>query len=128
MLEGHCLCGGIRYEIDGEVGPIDFCHCSYCRRASGSAFASNANLARDAFHIRQGAELLREFESTPKKFRSFCSACGSPIYARHEAAPQLLRLRVGTLTSDPGSRPSGHFDVASKAPWFSIADTLPQKP
>ena len=128
MLVGRCLCGGIEYEIDGKVGAIDFCHCSYCRRASGSAFASNATISRASFRLRLGDALLREYESTPAKFRSFCSACGSPIYARHSAAPEILRIRVGTLSSDPISRPRGHFDVESKAAWFSIADDLPQTP
>ena len=128
MFEGRCLCGGIEYEIDGEVGPIDLCHCSYCRRASGSAFASNATISIDSFRIRSGGALLEEYESTPDKLRSFCSRCGSPIYARHRLAPKILRIRVGTMLSDPISRPSGHFDVDSKAPWFTIADDLPQSP
>ncbi|MEN8183932.1 MAG: GFA family protein [Myxococcota bacterium] len=128
MLEGRCLCGGIEYEIDGEVGPIGFCHCSYCRRASGSAFASNATSSSAAFKLRSGEALLKEFESTPGKLRSFCSRCGSPIYARVPALPEILRIRVGTLTSDPISRPGGHYDVASKAVWFTITDELPQSP
>ena len=128
MLEGRCLCGGIAYEIDGEVGPIDLCHCSYCRRASGSAFAANASIQRADFKLRSSDALLKEYESTPGKFRSFCSGCGSPIYARHVALPEILRIRVGTLTSNPGARPQGHFDVASMAPWFTITDDLPQQP
>ena len=128
MLLGRCLCGQIEYEIDGDVGPIELCHCSYCRRASGSAFASNATITAASFKLRSGESLLREYESTPGKLRSFCSNCGSPIYARVPALHDILRLRVGTLTSDPTSRPSGHFDVASKAPWFSITDDLPQEP
>ena len=126
MLLGRCLCGQIEYQIDGEVGPIDYCHCSYCRRASGSAFASNATITKASFKLRSGDAVLKEFESTPGKFRSFCSNCGSPIYARMSAAPEFLRLRVGTLSSDPVSRPCGHFDVESKAPWFTITDGLPQ--
>jgi hypothetical protein len=128
MLEGRCLCGGIEYEINGEVGPIDYCHCSYCRRASGSAFAANATISAAAFALRSGDALLREYESTPGKFRSFCSNCGSPIYARVPAVPEILRIRVGTLSSDPLSRPSGHYDVESKASWFTIADDLEQHP
>ena len=123
---GRCLCGQIEYQIDGEVGPIEYCHCSYCRRASGSAFAANATILSASFTLRSGKGMLREFESTPGKLRSFCSNCGSPIYARRSGAPDFLRIRVGTLSSDPISRPSGHFDVESKAPWFTIADELPQ--
>lgn len=126
MHEGRCLCGGVAYRIHGEVGPIDLCHCSYCRRASGTAFASNATIRRADFELRSGETLLREHESSPGKYRSFCSRCGSPLYARHRALPEVLRIRVGTLDSDPGSRPSGHYDVESKAPWFTIADGLPQ--
>lgn len=126
MFHGRCLCGGIRYEIDGEIGPIDLCHCSSCRRASGSAFASNATIPSAAFTLRSGDDLLREYESTRGKLRSFCSRCGSPIYARLPAMPETLRIRVGTLTSDPVSRPRGHLHVASKAPWFAITDDLPQ--
>jgi len=126
--EGRCLCGAIRYRITGTVGPIGLCHCTYCRRASGSAFASNATIARGDFELMTGADVLREYESTPGKHRSFCSRCGSPIYARHERAREALRIRVGTLDGDPGARPSNHYDVASKAPWYTIADDLPQSP
>ncbi len=128
MIPGRCLCGAIRYQIHGEVGPIDLCHCSFCRRASGSAFASNATIARKDFEMVAGKDVLKEYESSPGKFRSFCSDCGSPIFARHVASPDTLRIRCGTLDADPGSRPLGHYDVASKAPWFSIADDLPQSP
>ena len=75
-----------------------------------------------------GEDLLREYEATPGKFHSFCSNCGSPIYARHVALPDSLRIRCGTLDADPGSQPMGHYDVASKAPWYTIADDLPQSP
>jgi hypothetical protein len=126
MLAGRCLCGAIQYQIDGEVGPIDLCHCSYCRRSTGSAFSPNATISSASFKLLSGAESLREFESSPGKLRSFCSSCGSPIYARHPAMPEILRLRLGTLSSDPISRPSGHFDVESKAPWFAISDELPR--
>jgi hypothetical protein len=126
MLDGRCLCGGVQYQIDGDVGTIALCHCSYCRRASGSAFASNATILRSSFRLRSGAELLKEYESSPGKFRAFCSNCGSPIYARMDGATELLRIRCGTLDSDPISRPCGHYDVESKAPWFTIADDLPR--
>lgn len=128
MIPGRCLCGAIAYEIHGAVGEIDLCHCTACRRASGSAFASNASIRKDAFALIRGAEVLREYESTPGKFRSFCSVCGSPIYARHVEAPEWLRIRCGTLSADPGSRPTGHYDVASMAPWYTITDALPQSP
>ncbi len=51
MLKGSCLCGGIRYEIDADLGPVTNCHCSQCRKASGAAFASNASVPAAAFRF-----------------------------------------------------------------------------
>jgi hypothetical protein len=65
VLTGSCLCGAIRFEIDGELGPITCCHCSQCRRATGTAFATNANVARGAHRFTAGAELITEYESSP---------------------------------------------------------------
>ena len=58
MLEGSCLCNAVRYEIHGELGPIVMCHCSRCRKANGSAFATNASVSTSAFHLVQGQEAL----------------------------------------------------------------------
>jgi hypothetical protein len=126
MLEGGCLCGGVRFTIDGKLGPAGFCHCSQCRRASGSAFAANAPVRTRYFALRSGAEWVREYESSPGKYRAFCGRCGSPLYSRRDAEPELRRVRLGTLDGDPERRPLAHFWVGSKAPWFEITDSLPQ--
>jgi hypothetical protein len=126
MLEGGCLCGGVRFAIDGKLGPVAHCHCSMCRRASGAAFATNAPVRTRYLTLRSGAELVREFESSPGKYRAFCSRCGSPLYSRLDAEPEVRRIRLGTLDGDPERRPFGHFWVSSKAPWHEITDSLPQ--
>ena len=128
MLTGRCLCGGVRFEIDGPIGPAVYCHCSTCRRANGSAFAANASTPRAGFRLLEGAELIREFESSPGKQRAFCSRCGSPIYATMPDDASIVRIRLGTLDQDPGERPRAHIWVGSKAPWHEIGDALPQFP
>jgi len=128
VISGRCLCGGVRFEIDGPIGPPVYCHCSVCRRANGSAFAANASIERSAFRMLDGAALIREFESSPNKQRAFCSRCGSPIYATMPDDPGVLRIRLGTLDQDPGERPRAHVWVGSKAPWHEIGDSLPQFP
>jgi hypothetical protein len=125
MLKGSCLCGGIRYEVDGEVGPITNCHCSQCRKSSGASFATNASVAAAAFRFTSGGDLLKEWESSPGKRRCFCGQCGSPILKRTDANPETIRLRLGCLDSDPGVKPSKHIYVGSKAPWVEIIDGLP---
>jgi len=125
-MTGACLCGGIRIEISGKVGPVVYCHCSRCQKANGTAFAANADVRRKYWTMPAGADLVREFESSPGVFRAFCSRCGSPIYSRRAAAPDVVRVRLGILDGDPERRSLAHFWVGNKAPWFEITDGLPQ--
>ena len=117
---GSCLCGGVAFRIAGELQAIQLCHCGQCRKANGSAFAANVPVARSAFELHSGAELLTEYESSPGKVRAFCRRCGSPIYSRRDALPETLRLRVGLVDEPVASRPVAHFCVASKAGWWDI--------
>jgi hypothetical protein len=126
MLKGSCLCRGVRYEIDGKLEKITNCHCGLCRKMSSSAFSSGATVSAIAFRFVAGKELLKEWESSQGYFRQFCGKCGSPILKRKTKDPENLRVRVGTLDTDPGIKLSKHIHVASKAPWIEITDGLPQ--
>ena len=128
MYKGSCLCNNVQYEITAELGAFGYCHCASCRKASGSAHAANSPVDRADFHIVHGADTLREFESTPGKFRAFCSRCGSPIYAYLAASRDVLRIRLGTLDTAFVARPTAHTWVSDKAPWEPIEDGLPQFP
>lgn len=128
MLEGGCLCGGVRFRVTGKLGPAVYCHCKQCQRASGSAFAANAPARTRYFELTSGDDLVSEYESSPGKYRAFCRRCGSPVYSRRDADPEIRRIRLGTLDSDPQRRPLAHFWTSSKAPWHSIDDSLPQYP
>jgi Tropinone reductase 1 len=125
-MNGSCLCGRVRYKIDGELGDFGYCHCASCRKASGSAHAANAPVDRARFTLVSGAGVLCEFESSPGKLRAFCSACGSPIYAYLVASKNVLRIRLGSLDSTFDKRPRAHTWVSDKASWETIADGLPQ--
>jgi hypothetical protein len=125
MHQGSCLCGSIKYVVRGALGKALYCHCSRCRKASGSAFAANALISECCFEIISGAEMLRTFTTSEGVHRTFCSACGSPIISRRDSLPGMLRLRLGTLDT-PTEGPSAHIFVASKADWYEIHDALPQ--
>ncbi len=127
MLEGRCLCGGVRYEISGKLGPSVHCHCGQCRKASGASFTTNASVAAREFHFVNGESLVGKFESSPGQFRCFCTRCGSPLIKRIAAKPEEVRLRLGTLDSDPETNPAAHIFVSFKAPWTAITDDLPQR-
>jgi len=128
MYEGGCLCGGVRYELNGELGTIVICHCSRCRKAQGSAFAVNAPVPAARLRLLRGEELLTAYESSPGKFRVFCGRCGSPLFSRNTAMPDVLRLRIGSLDTPlpPTVRPQHHIYASSKAGWYTIGDDLPQ--
>jgi hypothetical protein len=123
---GSCLCGGVRYEYSGAFGQFVYCHCSKCRKAQGTAFASNAPVEEAKFRLLQGAELLKAYASSPGKQRVFCGNCGSPLYSRADALPGVLRLRMGSLDTPAGSKPQAHIFAASRAEWYDILDGLPQ--
>ena len=128
MTQGGCLCGAVRYRIEGELAPIQVCHCSQCRKAQGAPFASNIPVPEERFRLLHGEALLRAFESSPGKQRVFCSHCGSPLFSRNVKTPGVLRIRAGSLDGELATRPVAHFYVASKANWWSIDDDLPQFP
>ena len=126
MHKGSCLCRNINYEVAGELGDFGYCHCTSCRKASGSAHAANAPVERSAFRIVSGMDTLREFESSPDKFRASCSRCGSPIYAYLASSRELIRLRLGTLDTPFTKQPQAHTFVSDKASWEPIDDKIPQ--
>lgn len=126
MLTGGCLCGRIRYEVTGKLGPVTFCHCESCQKAQGGAYVVAAPVRRKYFRLLAGEDAITEYESSPGKHRGFCLTCGSPIWSRRDADPEILRLRLGLLDQDPDRRPVAHVFVGEKAPWFAITDDLPQ--
>ena len=128
MLRGSCLCGGVRYAVEGPLTNARNCHCSMCRKAQGAAFRSRASVRSADFRLIAGEELLTFFQSSSGNHRGFCRVCGSPIVSKFDAHPAVLGLPLGALDDDPGVRPQMHVYVASKAPWFTITDDLPQFP
>lgn len=123
---GSCLCGGVRYQLSAELGPIEICYCQMCRKASGGPLASNAQLASSALHLSAGAELLAAYGSSPGERRFFCQRCGSPIYSQRTARPDVVRIRVGGINEPLNVRPAASYYTASKCNWWEIHDSLPR--
>ncbi len=125
MITGQCLCGEVRYQIEGDSSQIWLCHCSKCRRASGSAFRAGAFCSAEAFTLLAGEASIREYEDTPSYIARFCARCGSPVPQRLRGT-DLVFLHAGCLDGGPPRRVDHHIFAGSKAPWFDIADSLPQ--
>lgn len=126
MYKGGCLCGAVHFEITGPIQNIVYCHCSQCRKAQGSAFASNGIVAAKEFTIVAGESELTGFESSPGQTKYFCRHCGSPIMSKTKTKPNEVRVRLGTIESDIEERPLAHIFVTSKANWEEICGDMPQ--
>jgi hypothetical protein len=117
----------VKYEVRGDFqGAAYYCHCSRCRKASGTAFGTNAIAAARDFILVQGEESLKKFSTPAGVNRYFCANCGSPLLSSRDSVPDVVRVRIGTLDTPLDQPPSAHIFVGSKAAWWEIRDQLPQ--
>jgi hypothetical protein len=123
---GSCLCGEVRFRIEGELAPIQVCHCQQCRKAQGGPFAAVIPVAASAFQWVSGEELLKSYESSQGKQRLFCGCCGSPVLSRRHALPDVVRVRVGLINEPLGVGIAWHAYTGSKCDWWSIEGDAPQ--
>jgi len=126
MYLGKCLCGEVNIRIKGDISDIIHCHCSLCRKNSGTAYATNGFINVSEFEVVTGEKSLSNFSFKPGRNRYFCSKCGSPVYSANEQDPTRLRIRLGILDSDIEERPISHNFVSSKANWEDIDADLPR--
>ena len=125
MIQGRCLCGAVRYEVDGPIVDMVHCHCSMCRKHHGTPYATWAAAPLAGFRYTAGEAEIGRYDSSPGHQRSFCTHCGSVTPERLEEMG-LVIMPAGNLEGDLGVRPSKHMFVASKAPWHEITDDLPR--
>jgi hypothetical protein len=128
-LTGGCLCGRVRYEISAPLVSASYCHCTRCQRRTGTAASASARIVPGSLRIVSGEELIRSFEPPDGFAKVFCSGCGSALWSRSPADPDVISIRLGTFDDDPGILPSYRQFVAYAAPWEPIPDDgLPRFP
>lgn len=125
QLKGACLCGAIEYAIPDALRYAGYCHCSECRRFSGSASSAFGGVPKDEFRLLKGEQALRLYPKSALTVLAFCGTCGSSLYADK---PQrgMVHLRLGSLLDEPSLAPQAHAFVGSKAGWHEIGDELPR--
>jgi hypothetical protein len=125
VLNGKCLCGAVEYAVDDAFEYAMNCHCSNCRRTTGSAFKPVAGIGRERFQLVKGEEAMLIYGNPDETHDVHCGTCGSLLYSvvRENA---YVHVAMGTLVDAPSIRPTGHIFVGSKAPWYEITDDLPQ--
>jgi hypothetical protein len=123
MHTGSCLCGSVRFEVEGDLPQPDACHCSQCRRHSGHYFAS-ADVPRSALTI-QGSENLSWYRSSERVRRGFCARCGSSLFWE-PLDRDWTAVAMGAFDKPTGTKLKMHIHVAGKGDYYDIADGLPQ--
>lgn len=127
-IEGGCNCGKVRYTLESPPLAVAVCHCSRCRRQSGSAFS--VNLIMKAKDVRVDGELAAyedpESESGMPVRREFCGACGSPIRSIATAQPKIVAVKAGTLDEPGRFAPGLHIWTCSALPWTELPEALPR--
>lgn len=123
-LTGKCFCGAVQYAVADAFTYALNCHCSNCRRTTGSAFKPFAGITRDQFTVTAGHDQLLIF-GEKKTHDAHCKVCGSLLYSVVRDG-MYVHVTMGTLVDAPTIRPTAHIFVGSKAPWFAITDDLPQ--
>jgi hypothetical protein len=123
-LEGKCYCGAVHYLVADEFLYAATCHCSDCRRATGSAFKPFGGIERDKLAVTAGKDKLLIFGDEDGN-NTHCRVCGSLLFSIVREGV-FVHVAMGTLVDDPTIRPTKHIFVGSKAPWFTITDDLPR--
>lgn len=122
---GSCLCGQVRFEVHGRFENFFLCHCTYCRKDSGSAHGANLFSTTATLHWLAGEARVTHFQLPASRHaRSFCSTCGSALpYLAANAT--LLVVPAGSLDSPLSQRPNAHLFNASRADWDAALENLP---
>ena len=126
-VTGSCLCGAVTYQYSGPVRVFQYCHCSRCRKFTGSAHAANIIIDPDQFEWLGGEDSVGRFEHPDAKHfaTSFCRHCGSSLPWLTKSGKAVV-VPAGTLDDDPGVRPIHNIFMASRAPWYKPVEDLVQ--
>lgn len=121
--EGGCLCGSVRYTLKGAPRATAVCHCTHCRKQSGSVFSFNLVMRESDYEqIGETALFVDTGDSGHPVNRHFCANCGSPIYATINTAPNKIILKAGTLDDLEGLRPQAEIYTQTAQPWVNAID------
>lgn len=122
---GSCLCGAVRFEIEGDFERFYLCHCEYCRKDTGSSHAANLFSSAASLKWVSGEESVRKFNlPSTRHSRCFCGTCGSALPSA-QMNDKLLVVPAGSLDSGVLIRPSSHIFGSSRASWDHELEKVP---
>ena len=124
MHTGHCLCGQLRFEADGEPQWVSYCHCASCRRHTASPVTCFVNFKSDRVRFTGDRTL---YESSEGVTRSHCAICGTPISYETQCRSDEIDLYLNAFDNPQDFKPQIHAFFEEHIPWFDTQDDLPRK-
>lgn len=126
-LSGSCLCGAVKYEVTGHLGVFQYCHCSRCRKFTGSAHASNLLVSPEQFRWLDGEQYVKVYHPPHTRHfaTAFCTQCGSSL-PWHAKSGRAVVIPAGTLDDAPDIQPAQNIFCGSRAPWYVAPGDLPE--
>jgi len=127
-FQGGCACGAVRYRLTSRPLFVHCCHCRWCQRETGSAFALNAMIEADRVEVLAGGPQLVPVPSESGKGQKIarCPTCGVALWSHYAGAGDAVRfVRVGTLADPDQFPPDIHIFTGSKQPWINLLDGAP---
>ncbi len=125
LRRGSCQCGAASFEIEGDFEHFFLCHCSRCRKDTGSAHAANLFSSRASIRWLSGGETVRTYRVPGTRHqKAFCIECGSAL-PREEAGGKMLVVPAGCLDTPLDMRPTAHVCLSSRAAWDEKLEDVP---
>jgi hypothetical protein len=121
-LHGSCLCGGVAFEVTAPFELVSHCHCTNCKKISGSTGTVSGRVRSDAIRVLAGDELLTSYQPVEGTAKTFCSACGSNLFGAGWPESPRTSVRLSALDSHFDQKPEQHIYVRSVAPWETLPD------
>ena len=131
VMEGGCTCGAVRYRMKTKPMIVHCCHCSWCQRETGSAFAVNAFIEASEVELLKDAPVQTTLPSLSGKGQVFwrCPDCGVTVWSNYaDAGPKFNFVRVGTLDDPSRVPPDIHIYTSTKQPWVVLPEGIPAVP
>jgi len=124
-MKGSCLCGRVTFQISGAINNARYCHCTNCRKFSGTAYAAWGLVRTDQFNVVPSEGNVTKYDSGGG-LRVFCTTCGSPLWYEPNGLPQFRGIPLGAIDDRGAASPAMHVWTKSKVDWASIGDDLPR--
>lgn len=123
-ITGGCLCGDVRFEIVSAPKLTEYCHCTTCRKASGSPVMAWAGVASDGFKLLKGEPAV--YASSPGVERGFCGRCGTTLSIYSAQFPEEIYVSIASFDDADAVAPEVHIWREERLGWLETSDDSPR--